>query len=141
MSLSEITSKISWLVSAGIRKTVNKFREYPYIFFSEMNIHSYLYHCLYSTKLEARTLDGVITSCLHKEYPTNFRYSKETMEDYGLSKQGVRGHFDFAILNPHFIQEFNIESVENKNIRETEARVRNKEKFEKELLTVISFLS
>jgi hypothetical protein len=124
-------------VGDGIKKTVNKFREYPYIFFSEMDIHSYLYYCLYSTKFEARTIDGVITSCLHKEYPTNFRYSKETMEDYGLSKQGVRGHFDFAILNPLFLQEFNIENITNKNIRETENRSKNKDKFKNELLSAI----
>jgi hypothetical protein len=135
--LPKIKSSYSKLVRVGIRKTVNKFREYPHIFFSEMDIHSYLYHCLYTTKLEARTKDGAITSCLHKEYPTNFRYSKETMEDYGLSKQGVRGHFDIVILNPQFLQQFNIENIQNKNIRETETRARSKDKFEKELLTAI----
>ena len=134
--MSEGKSKINELVSDGIRKTVNKFREHPCIFFSEMDIHSYLYHCLYSTKLEEKTIDGVITSCLHKEYPTNFRYSKVTMEDYGLSKQGVRGHFDFAILNPKFLRDFNIKNIENKSIRETERRSKNK-KFENELLSAI----
>lgn len=135
--MPEIESSFSKLVRNGIRKTVNKFREHPCIFFSEMDIHSYLYHCLYSTKLEARTKDGVITSCLHKEYPTNFRYSKETMEDYALSKKGVRGHFDFVILNSHFLQQFNIENIQNKNIRETETRAKDKNEFEKELLTTI----
>ena len=135
--MSEIKSKFSELVSNGIRKTVNKFREYPCIFFSEMDLHSYLYHCLYSTKFEVKTTDGKITSCLHKEYPTNFRYSKETMEDFGLSKQGVRGHFDLAILNPNFVKKFNIQNVRNKSIRETEARSRNKDKFKNELLAAI----
>src|SRR5674476_236144 len=102
--MSKAEAKFSELVNGGIRKTVNKFREHPCIFFSEMDVHSYLYHCLYSTRFEGKTSDGVITSCLHKEYPTNFRYSKETMDDYGLTKKGVRGHFDFVVLNPQFIQ-------------------------------------
>jgi len=135
--MAKVESKFNELVSDGIRKAVNKFREHPCIFFSEMDIHSYLYYCLYSTRFESRTHDGVITSCLHKEYPTNFRYSKETMEDYGLSKKGVRGHFDFAVLNPHFIQENSIASVENKNIGYPEARSRNKDEFRNELLAAI----
>ena len=135
--MPKIESSFSQLVSDGIRKTVNKFREHPCIFFSEMDLHSYLYHCLYTTKLEARTKDGVITSCLHKEYPTNFRYSKETMEDYGLTKQGIRGHFDLAILDPQFIKQSSIESIENKNIGEAEARSKNREKFRHELLVAI----
>jgi hypothetical protein len=135
--MSKAESKFSELVSDGIRKTVNKFREHPCIFFSEMDIHSYLYYCLYSTKFEVKTTDGVITSCLHKEYPTNFRYSKETMEDYGLSKKGVRGHFDFAILNPQFIQEFSIVDIMNKSIGDPEARSRNKDKFRNELFSAI----
>jgi hypothetical protein len=135
--LSEIKLEFSQHVTNGIRKTVNKFREQPFIFFSEMDIHSYLYHCLYSSKLEAKTIDGKTTSCLHKEYPTNFRYSKETMEDYCLTKQGVRGHFDLAVLNPQFVRESDIESVANKSIDNTVRRSKNKNKFKAELLTAI----
>jgi hypothetical protein len=135
--MSEAEAKFSELVNDGIRKTVTKFREHPRIFFSEMDIHSYLYHCLYSTRLEAKTKDGVTTSCLHKEYPTNFRFNKETMEDYGLTKKGVRGHFDFAVLNPQFIQENSIATVENKNIRGTETKSKSEDKLRNELLTAI----
>jgi hypothetical protein len=135
--MSEAELGFSKLISSGIRKTVNKFREQPHIFFSETDIHSYLYHCLYSTRFEAKTKDGVTTSCLHKEYPTNFRYSKETMEDYGLTQRGVRGHFDFAVLNPQFIQQNSIATIENKNIRETEAKAKSKDKLKNELLTAI----
>src|SRR5665647_1257684 len=109
--MSEIELKLKEIVNDGIGKTINKFREHPRIFFSEMDIHSYLYYCLYSTRFEVKTKDGVLTSCLHKEYPTNFRYSKETMEDYGLNKEGVRGHFDFVVLNPQFVQENSIASI------------------------------
>jgi hypothetical protein len=120
-----------------IRKTVNKFREYPSIFFSEMDLHSYLYHCLYSSKLEVKTKEGITTSCIHKEYPTNFRYSKETMEDYGLRKIGRRGNFDLVVLNPDFIEAFDIKNVVNKDIRDVEKRSQNTEKFRDELLIAI----
>jgi hypothetical protein len=145
VSVPEI--KFNELVSNGIKKAINKFREHPRIFFSEMDIHSYLYFCLYSTRFEVKTSDGVITSCLHKEYPTNFRYSKETMEDYGFEQKGVRGHFDFAILNPQFVKDFSIKNIMNKDIRDTEARYkfnrdtearsRNANIFRNELLTAI----
>jgi hypothetical protein len=125
------------LVSDGVRKTVNKFREQPHIFFSEMDIHAYLYHCLYSSKLEARSNDGIPTTCLHTEYPTNFRYSKETMEDYGLNKKGRRGNFDFVILNPQFITAFDILNIRNKNIRDVEGRRRSNEMFRRELIAAI----
>ncbi len=130
-------SDIKLLVTDGIRKTVNKFREYQHIFFTEMDIHAYLYHCLYSSKLEVTTRDGIITSCLHKEYPTNFRYSKDSMDDFGLRKKGRRGNFDIAILNPEFIEEFDIKNVINKDVRDVEMRRHNKEKFRKELLIAI----
>ena len=102
-----------------------------------MDLHSYLYYCLYSTRLEARTADGVITSCLHKEYPTNFRYSKLTMEDYGLSKQGVRGHFDFAILNPQFVKNSSLSALTNKEVENVAVRIKNLDIFRKELLAAI----
>jgi len=130
-------SNLTAYVDYGIRKTVNKFGEYPHIFFTEMDIHAYLYHCLYSSKLEVKTRDGIITSCLHKEYPTNFRYSKDSMEDFGLRKKGRRGNFDIAILNPEFIEAFDIKNVINKDVRDVEMRSHNEEKFRKELLIAI----
>jgi len=79
-------------VSDAVRKTVNKFREDPYVFFTETDLHAYLYCCLYSKKLEAKTKDGALTACVHKEHPANFRCSKKTMKDYRFEKKGARGH-------------------------------------------------
>jgi hypothetical protein len=131
------TVELKKVVFTGIKRTVNKFREQPYVFFTEMDIHSYLYHCLYRSKLEVETKDGVITTCLHKEYPTNFRFDKKSMENYGLEKKGRRGNHDFVVLNPHFVTEFDIKNVVNKNIRDIEARSRNEEKFRNELVAAI----
>ncbi len=134
MVIEELELKKS--VLDGVKKTVNKFREQPYIFFTEMDIHSYFYRCLYGKKSEVKTKDGVITTCLHQEYPTNFRTS-ESLEDYGLSKVGQRGHHDLAVLNPKFIADSDIKNVMNKDIRDLEKRCRNKEKFRSELIAVI----
>lgn len=125
------------VVYDGVKKTVNRFRERPYIFFTEMDIHCYLYRCLYGEKLEVRTKDDLITTCVHKEYPTNFRYSKKTMQNYGLNKVGRRGNYDLAILNPSFIAESDMKNVVNKDVRDLEARSRNKEKFRDELIAAI----
>jgi hypothetical protein len=134
MVIEELELKKS--VLNGVRKTVNKFREQPYIFFTEMDIHSYFYRCLYSKRSEVKTQDGVVTTCLHQEYPTNFRTS-ESMEDYGLGKVGQRGHHDLAVLNPKFIADSDIRNVVNKDIRDLEARSRNKEMFRSELIAAI----
>lgn len=132
-------SDLKELVSDAVRKTVNKFRKYPYIFFTETDIHAYFYHCLYSRRLDIRTADGILTNCLHKEYPTNFRYRKKDMKDYGLKKKGRRGRYDVAVLNPQFILESKIKNVENKNVRYVEERSKNEEKFRRELIAVIEF--
>ncbi|MCW4016975.1 MAG: hypothetical protein NWF06_11450 [Candidatus Bathyarchaeota archaeon] len=125
------------VVFTGIKRTVNKFREHPCLFFTEMDIHSYLYHCLYSSKLEVNTKDRVVTTCLHKEYPTNFRFDKKSMRDYGLDREGRRGNYDFVVLNPNFVAEFDIQNVVNKNVRDVEARSRNEDKFRNELVAAI----
>ncbi len=130
-------SNLTTYVDYGIRKTVNKFREYPHIFFTEMDIPAYLYHCLYSSKLEVKTRDGIITSSLHKEYPTNFRYDKKSMTNYGLNKEGRRGNFDLVILNPDVIEAFDLKNVVNKDVRDVELRSQNEEKFRNELLIAI----
>lgn len=132
-----VESELRQLVSNGIRKTVNKFREHPHIFFTETDIHSYLYHCLYGKKLEVKTRDGILVTCLHKEYPTNFRYSKQIMEDFGLEKIGRRGNYDLVVLNPQFIKKANLNDVINKDIRNLERRSRDKEKFRTEIVSVI----
>lgn len=78
MAIAE--SRLKKLVSDAIKKTVNKFRECPHLFFTETDMHAYFYHCLYSTRLEVKTGDGILTTRLHKEYPTNFRYTRSDME-------------------------------------------------------------
>jgi len=139
--------KINDAVWIAINKTINKFREHPYYFFTESDIHSYFYCALYSTKHEVRTVDKKKIYCIHREYPTNFRYKKSELlnEDfkkpYKLERQsGSRGHYDMAVLDPDFIKSVNSEKdIINKNVSLVIKRTQNNKYFvnRKELLFAI----
>jgi len=133
----------------AINRTINKFREHPYYFFTESDIHSYFYHALYSSKHEVLTEDKKRIYCIHREYPTNFRYKKSELlkedftEPYDLSeKKGNRGHYDMAVLDPDFIENINSEKdIINKNVSLVIKRTENNRNFvnSKELLFAIEF--
>lgn len=133
-------------VWSAINRTINKFREHPYYFFTESDIHSYFYHSIYSSKYDVLTKDKERIYCIHREYPTNFRYKKSELlnEDfkkpYDLSmKEGDRGNYDIAILNPEFIENANSkEDIVNKSVKLLEIRIKDNKNF-KELLFAIEF--
>lgn len=94
---------------AAIKNLVQRFRNHPYAFYTETDMHCYLYHRLYAGGLVNglyRTADGHDTILLHKEYPTVARYQRG---DDGSLKESVqgrrRGAFDISIWDPHFIAE------------------------------------
>ena len=130
----------------AINRMINKFREHPYYFFTESDIHSYFYHSIYSSKYDVLTKDKERIYCIHQEYPTNFRYKKSELlnEDfkkpYDLSmKEGDRGNYDIAILNPEFIENANSkEDIVNKSVKLLEIRTKNNKNFN-ELLFAIEF--
>ena len=106
--------EINDAVWKAIDKTINKFREHPYYFFTESDIHSYFYYALYSSEHEALTKDGKPMYCIHREYPTNCRYNKKELLDNTISEpcnlegtSGSRGHYDMAVLDPDFINKVN----------------------------------
>ena len=140
------SDNINDAVWRAINKTINKFREHPYYFFTESDIHSYFYYALYSKKYEVSTIDKKRIYCIHREYPTNFRYKKSELlnEDfkkpYDLSmKVGDRGNYDIAILNPEFIENANSkEDIVNKSVKLLEIRTKDNKNF-KELLFAIEF--
>lgn len=140
---------ISNAVWKAINKTINKFREHPFYFFTESDIHSYFYYALYSKKHEVSTIDKKRIYCIHREYPTNFRYKKSELlnedfkEPYELEgKLGSRGHYDMAVLDPDFIKNVNSEKdIINKNVSLVIKRAQNNKNFvnSKELLFAIEF--
>ena len=138
--------KINDAVWKAINRTINKFREHPYYFFTESDIHSYFYHSIYSSKYDALTKDKEKIYCIHREYPTNFRYKKSELlnEDfkkpYDLSEgKGDRGNYDIAILNPKFVEDANSkEDIVNKSVKLLEIRSKDNKNFN-ELLFAIEF--
>ena len=94
---------------AAIRSLVRRFRTHPYAFYTETDMHCYLYHRLYAGGLVNglyRTQDGHDTILLHKEYPTVARYQR--LEDGRLeeTEQGRRrGAFDISVWDPRHIAE------------------------------------
>jgi hypothetical protein len=93
----------------AIKSLVRRFRNHPYAFYTETDMHCYLYHRLYSGGLENglyRTVEGHDTILLHKEYPTVARYERSADGTLRESVQGRRrGAFDISIWDPRFIRE------------------------------------
>jgi len=98
-----LLSEFDWIfeeVSSAIRVLIEKFIEMPYFFYSEQDMHAYLYHKLISGKLgeffvETHFVDKSVL--LHKEYPT--------LRMYPGRRRGRRGHFDLAIIDPEYVSE------------------------------------
>jgi hypothetical protein len=94
-----------WLVQvteSSIDNLVKTFMKMPYFFYTENDLHTCLYHEIYSKlpleEWKCTTRDGHSSILLHKEYPTKERYSAKALKA-GVSK-GARGHFDLSIWNP-----------------------------------------
>lgn len=92
---------------AAIKSLVRRFRYHPFPFYTETDMHCYLYHRLYSGGMVNglyRTTEGRDTILLHKECPTVAHYQR--LEDGKLeeSQEGRRrGAFDISVWDPRFI--------------------------------------
>jgi hypothetical protein len=91
----------------AIKSLVQRFRNHPYAFYTESDMHCYLYHRLYSGGIVNGlypTVEDHDTILLHKEYPTFAKYVKT---DDGMLKESVegrrRGAFDISIWDPRFL--------------------------------------
>jgi len=145
------SDNINDAVWKAINKTINKFREHPDYFFTESDIHSYFYHALYSSDHTESNLNvgEIDIYCIHREYPTNFRYKKLELlnknykKPYDLSlRKGKRGNYDIAVLDPVFIKNANSkQDIVNKRVELLEIRTKNNKYFvnSKELLFAIEF--
>jgi hypothetical protein len=94
------------LFEAAIKSLVRRFRNHPYVFYTESDMHCYLYHRMYVGGLINglySTVDGDDTVLLHKEYPTLSQYSRLPDGKLEESGKGRRGHFDICLWDPQFI--------------------------------------
>lgn len=93
----------------AISSTINKFREHPAYFFTESDITSYLYMRLYTSKLAVDVHDRWIY-CVHREYPTNFRFERDGIIEADNVASLVdptpaqRGNYDLVVLNPNYVR-------------------------------------
>jgi len=116
--------KINDAVFNGIRKTINKFREQPFMFFTEEDIWASL-----SKDMTERNSDvlifgnsfaqpkimktNLVFSLIHLAYPMEFMpgsiYVEKSNMRHGLEFQSynkVNGICDLAVLNPDYIENF-----------------------------------
>ena len=96
-------SESDWIfeeLGSGIKALVERFIDAPHFFYSEQDMHAYLYHRLISGKLGAffvKTHFGDETVLVHREYPT--------LHVYPGRGRGARGHFDLGIVDPAYVSE------------------------------------
>lgn len=98
-------------VAQGIRTTINRFRENPFLYFTESDIHASLKADILSGNSDLfyknlHPAKRVQISLVHLEYPTNFAFSRRKLA--GKIVEGdhyieQRGNFDLVVLSPGFI--------------------------------------
>ena len=92
----------------AVKNLVRRFLNHPYAFYTETDLHCYLYHRLYTGGVFNalyKTSEGHDTILLHKEYPTVARYRRQ--EDKTLKNDPTarrRGAFDICVWDPRFIK-------------------------------------
>ncbi len=94
--------KLLQITESSIDDIIKTFKVTPYFFYTENDLHCYLYTQLLNKLLVegcfCKTADGKNSVLLHKEYPAKERYGRKALKK-GLEK-GARGHFDLSIWNP-----------------------------------------
>jgi hypothetical protein len=83
-------------VASAINDVVERFISEPFFFYTEQDMHAYVYHKLITGRLGKEhivTYFGDKTILVHREYPTLNTYPSK----HGTS---TRGHFDLAVIDP-----------------------------------------
>lgn len=105
-------------VESHVKTLVNRFKGRPYNFFTESDIHSYLYLAFYRDKRFSKqypTADpSVKTILIHREYPTFFRFRRKRPLA-PAPPPARRGHYDLVVLNPVFLAAHPLSTVTNQD--------------------------
>ena len=108
------TKNTDQAVVDGIRRTINRFRENPFYYFTESDIHASLVKDILDGNSDKfylpTTKQNLRLSMVHLEYPTNFKFSRAEalIEEENATNGGVkqrRGNFDLAVLNGTLLKE------------------------------------
>jgi hypothetical protein len=116
--------KLVQIAEAAIDNIVARFKSTPYFFYTENDLHTYLFSEIFGKLLledwQCKTKDGKSSILLHREYPTKERYSAKDLQENVSG--GARGHFDLSIWNPEKTEErlFRVErSIDFRNEQHT----------------------
>jgi hypothetical protein len=108
------------ITETAIDKLVKTFKAMPYFFYTENDLHTFLYHKIYASlpqeEWQCLTKDGKSSILLHKEYPTKERYSAKELKE-NVTK-GARGHFDLCIWNPEKTSDRLFRVVQSTNFKD-----------------------
>ena len=105
--LNEYASRVTFC----LERLGRKFIQYPHLFYTESDMHCYLYYLLYAGRTFkgfVKTVNGEKTILLHKELPTIGRYTRDSQGLLAPSEKGARGHFDIAILNSLYSERYDL---------------------------------
>lgn len=127
MDYNLLNKELSQTIDKCIRILSEKFKKWPYNFFTESDAHSYLYLSFFrygspALKSLYQSKDRRRSVLIHREYPTFFRYSQRELKLCKLNEpEGTCGHYDMVVLNPDFIAHHDIQQVISKDnkIRQT----------------------
>jgi hypothetical protein len=90
------------MTESSIDNLIEKFTKTPHFFYTENDLHAYLYHRIFSRlpfeEWLCKTSDNKRSILLHKEYPTKATYVARIPQE--VRSGGARGHFDLCIWNP-----------------------------------------
>ena len=116
-------------VESNVKTLVNRFKGRAHNFFTESDLHSYLYLVFYRDKRFSKqypTADpSVRTILIHREYPTFFRFRRE-LPVKSAPKPAKRGHHDLVVLNPSFLAAYPLTTVTNQDISTIPQRPKEK---------------
>jgi hypothetical protein len=107
-------------LETALHRLVESFWEQPYRYFTESDAVTALQSWVATRPALGRayhTADSFETGLLHREYPTFFRLDDKNPTKREKSPYS-RGHYDLAVLNPAFIQDYDAEIVTNRRFRE-----------------------
>jgi len=106
-----LLNEYTFRVASCLERLGRKFVRHPHLFYTESDMHCYLYYLLYAGRTFKgliETIDGTKTILLHKELPTIGRYTRDSRGLLVPSQRGARGHFDIAIINRFHSKRYNM---------------------------------
>jgi hypothetical protein len=97
-------------LETGVTELVDMFLSKPYAFYTESDLHCFLYHTLCKLglnqacrcRMDKQLVESIL---LHKEYPTKVRYRRYHDMKSKEDKRGSRGHFDISIWDPDLTEQ------------------------------------